>query len=191
MIRSFANTGRRQSGPTSLHQRGQIAIEYVIIIALVALALIGVIYFFTKGRNTNSVNNQASILTNIVADTQKLFQSQPDYSTLTGAVLINNNAIPSTMVSGTNIVSGWNTPVTVAPGNLYGTNDAAIFTYTVPQNVCSDFTSAVASSFPKITIAGTAVKDMTAGTALSVAALGTACAAAPAAGAAIAFYAGK
>lgn len=164
----------RRIGPSN--QKGQSLIEYVIYIGLAALVLGGIIYFATSGRRNTAVQNEASTLTSIVGATQKLYNSDPNgFANVTATALINNGVIPSSDVVNGAMVSGFGTPITVAPATLYNANDGVAFTYGVPPDDCSGFVQAVASDFAQITIGGQLVKDVTSNTALSAATLGTRC----------------
>lgn len=157
--------------------RGQALIEYVIFIGLAALALAGIIYWATKGRQGASVDKEVSTVTTIVGGTQKLYNQDPNgYANVTAAALISNGIIrPDQVVSGA-IVSGFGTPVTVAPSTCYSANDCVDFTYLVPPEKCSDFVQGIATDFAKISVAGTSVKDTTSGQpTVNAATLGTQC----------------
>jgi hypothetical protein len=158
-------------------QKGQSLIEYVIYIGLAALVLVGIIYFATTGRKNSAIQSESSTLTSVVGATQKLYNADPTaFANVTAAALINNGVIPpADVIGGTSIVSGFGTPITVAPDTLYQANDSVSFTYGVPQDSCSAFVLAVNSDFAKISVGGTIVKNTTSNLALSAAALGTAC----------------
>lgn len=164
--------------PLSARRRshGQAILEYLGYIALAALALGGIVYFITKGRQNTVVQNESSSFSDWVTGTQKLYSSDPSgFTNVTAAALINNGIVDSKKVVNGAITSGFGTPVTVAPANLYGTNDGVAFTYGVPPENCSAFAQSVAPSLAKMTVAGTVVMDVTAGTALNAATLGTQC----------------
>ena len=171
--------------------QGQISIEYVIVIALVALALAGIIYYFTKGRNESLVNSESSALTSMIGAAQKLYNGNANgYNGITAAILIQNGAVPDSEVNGTSIVSGFGTPVTVAAATLYNTDDAVEFSYNVPPANCSAFVQSMQSNAAKIEVAGTAVKDVTAGTtSVDPTTLGTDCSGTGGAQVPINFYA--
>lgn len=156
---------------------GQISIEYVVVIALVALGLAGIIYYFTKGRHETSVNSVASAVTTMAGAAQKQYNGDPNgFANVTAQALINNGDVPSPMVQGANIVTGFGTPVTVAPATTYNANDSVSFSFAVPPSDCSNFVQAVASNFNSITVGGTAVKNAATGlTSVSNTTLGTQC----------------
>lgn len=156
---------------------GQISIEYVIVIALVALALVGIIIYATRGRHEQNVNAEASNLTAMVGAVQKQYNTDPNgFANVTAAAMIENGDVPSQLVQGQNLVSGFGTPITVAPAQTYAANDSVSFTYDVPPNECSSFVQAVASSFASISVAGTDVKNIPGGlSSVSNTTLGTQC----------------
>lgn len=156
---------------------GQISIEYVVVIALVALGLGGIIYYFTKGRHETSVNSVASAVNVMAGAALKQYNGdQNGFANVTAAALINNGDVPTPMVQGANIVTGFGTPVTVAPATTYNANDSVAFSFSVPPSDCSNFVQAVASNFNSITVAGTTVKNVATGlTSVSNTTLGTQC----------------
>lgn len=171
---------KRVYGSSSLSARrrsaGQAILEYLGYIALAALALAGIVYFTTKGRHGTVVQNEASSFSDMVSGTQKLYSSDPNgYTNVTAQALIDNSIVDAKKVVNGSITSGFGTPITVAPANLYGTNDGVAFTYGVPPVDCSSFAQSVAPSLVKMTVAGTVVMDSTAGTTLNAATLGTQC----------------
>ena len=167
----------RIRNPQKRKALGQISIEYVIVIALVALALVGIIIYATRGRHEQNVNAEASNLTSMVGAVQKQYNTEPNgFANVTATALIQNDDVPSQLVQGTNIVSGFGTPITVAPATTYAANDSVAFTYQVPPNECSNFVQAVASDFVTISVGGTDVKNVPGGVqAVSNTTLGTQC----------------
>lgn len=172
------NINRRFS--TSKRQRGQLSVEFVGVIALVALVLAGIAYYLYQGRMQTKTNTAISALSTAVGGAQRLYNSDPDgYTGVTNTVLIDNKIIPDSMVQGTgSIISNLGGAVTVTPA---GTNDSRIsFAYAaVDDTACSDFILGVEQWFYTIQVGATTVKDTdpSAGTPviLDAAALGTAC----------------
>lgn len=157
--------------------QGQFLIQIVIGIALLALILAGVIYYFNKGRGNSQVNDEAQAVTSMIGGAQKLYTGNANgYANVTTDILVQNGIVPTGEVNGNNITSGFGTPVTVAAATLYNANDSIEFSYQVPPDLCSGFVQAVDSNTAKIEVAGTAVKDVTAGTnSVDPTTLGTQC----------------
>ncbi|THD11329.1 type 4 pilus major pilin [Metallibacterium scheffleri] len=167
----------RIRNPQKKRALGQISIEYVIVIALVALALVGIIIYATRGRHEQNVNAEASNLTTMVGAVQKQYNTDPNgFANVTAPTIIDNGDVPSQLVQGTTIVSGFGSPITVAPATTYAADDSVSFTYDVPPDECSNFVQAVASDFVTISVGGTDVKNVAGGVpTVSNATLGTQC----------------
>lgn len=157
-------------------QTGQSLIEYVIYVGLAALVLGGIIYYAVSGRTNTAVNKEASSITAWVGATQKLYNSDSSgYTNVTAQALIDNGVIPKSQVLNNAIMSGFGTPITVAPADLYGTGDGVAFDIGVPPDACSSFVQAVSANLARISVGGTVIKDTTINTPLTAAQLGTQC----------------
>lgn len=168
-MRTIQSLRRRQGGFT--------LIELAIVIALAALIMFIVFARLTKTQNSRISSDEASQLTQIMTDARTKFASQGDFTGVTSKVLIDNGLIPSRMVSGSTVVTGWGTTVVAAPINLNGTaNDALQLTYPVPKANCPDFVTSAAGSVAKVTVGTTVVKNVPTGAnTIDMTALGTAC----------------
>jgi len=157
--------------------KGFTLIEVLIVLAISAGVLFSVFVAVNKVQTKQLAKEAAENLNLMVADTRAKFKSQGNFSGVSAKVLIDNRIPPSNMIQGTNIVSPWNTNITVAPATLQNQNDAVSFTYTgIGIEDCSNFVQAAEGAFSRITVGGTAVKDIPGGvTTLNVANLGTAC----------------
>lgn len=168
----YRNTGFK----SARKQKGQNLIGIAIGVAIIGLALVGIMVYAARARHGTQVNSEVNFLTTTLGGAQKLYNQDPNgFANVTATALIQNGVIPSANVNGTAIESGFGTPVTVAPDTLYQANDSIDISENVPPSACSDLVQDVASNFAKIVVAGTTVKDTTAGTALSAATLGTSC----------------
>lgn len=163
---------RRSQGGFSL-------IEILIVAALIAAGLAAVLFLVNRYNTKQVTNDEAAALNQMAAEVRTKFRSQGNFNGITPAVLINNGIVDPRKINGTNIETGWNTNVTVAPANLNGVNgDAMSFTYTLPRESCPDFVQAAEGTFPRVVVGGTTVKNVPAGgtaARLDVVALGTAC----------------
>lgn len=162
-------------------QQGFTLIEVLIVLAIAAGVLFAVFMAVNKVQAKQLSKEAAENLNLMVADTRAKFKSQGNFTGVSALVLINNHVPPSSMIQGTNIVSPWNTNITVAPVQIVNANDGVRFTYTgVGQEDCSNFVQAAEGTFSRITVNGTLVKNIPAGVQqLNVATLGTACVAQP------------
>ena len=158
-------------------QKGQALISFVLAAGLLALAVAGIMHYVGQGHAATSSTTATNNLSTIVNNAQSLYHSDPSaYANITTQALIQNGAVPTSMVSGTTLISNFGTPVTVTPSTCYNSDDCADFTYQVPQENCSKFTQNVSDLFVKISVGGTLVKDSTSGLALAPATLGSQCA---------------
>lgn len=173
-------------------QRGQMSIEFVIVIGLVALVLGGIVYYLAKGRTASKVNDATAGITAMLTNTQSLYANDPSgYSTITAQALIDNGAVPDKMVNGTTITSPFGGPVTVASSTVFGGPAGSGVTFTinsVPSAACSDFVNGIAASFVNVKVGTSDVRTNGSNVAGYVAALGTAC---KAANVAVALTAGR
>jgi len=161
--------------------RGFTLIELLIALAIGAGLLFAVFVVVGKVQSKALTKEAAENLNLMVADTRAKFKSQGNFTGVSPQVLINNRIPPQQMISGTNIVSPWNTNIAVAPVTINNPNDAVRFTYTgVPSEDCSNFVQAAEGSFGRVTVAGTVVKNLYANPVvpLNIATLGTQCASA-------------
>lgn len=146
---------------SSKRQLGQLSVEFVGVIALVALVLAGIAYYLFVGRIQTKTNTAISALSTSVGGAQRLYNNDPDgYTGVTNQVLIDNKVIPDAMVQGAGtIVSSLGGAVTVTPA---GTNDSRIqFAYAaVDDDACSDFVMGVEQWFYTISVNGATVKDV-------------------------------
>ena len=151
-------------------------IEFGIVVALIAIAVVGIYSFYQARKNSSGVSETAQELVMIGARAQKLYSDQPSFTGVTAAVLINNGIVPANMVSGTTIRTKWNTTVAVGAGTLNTAGDALSLTVPVQPKSCSDFVQEAAAGSAKVTVGGQVVKDIVSGVDnLVIGTLGTAC----------------
>lgn len=144
-------------------QQGIGLIELAISLAIVAAVLFGIFYLVNVVQGKRATTAEAQNLTMMASDLRTKFGNQASFAGINANNMIKLGLVPESMISGTAMISGFSTPVTVAPTNLNGqANDGFTFTYQVPSRNCSDFVSAVEGTFSRVAIAGTAIKDLTA-----------------------------
>lgn len=155
--------------------------------------LLSVLMLLRSVNNSKAGYTEAQNYNRMIADARAKYAQQGSFTGVNAAALINLGIVPETMVQGTNIVSGWNTPVTVAATNLYGTaGDGIEFTFTVPRDQCADFVTNAAGSTARVRVGGTVVKDTPNGVnTIDVGALATQCDARAAGNVAVALAQGR
>ena len=172
---------RRSFNPSSLsakrNQGGFSLIEMAIALAIAAAVLFGIFYIVSVVQNKRITNAEAQSFNMMVSDVRTKFGSQGSFTGITPQAMVQLGVVPRNMVSGATIVSGFNTIVAVAAINLNGTAaDAVEFTYTVPRGNCADFATASEGAASRVTVGGTAVKNVTAGiNAIQIGTLATSC----------------
>jgi Tfp pilus assembly protein PilW len=159
-------------------QRGQALVDYSLYIVIAVLVLIGLVALYLTNRSNTTASNETQSLISTTANIQKLYANDTNgFTNISVTNLVANNVIPSGQVT----AGAWILPVggtvAVASANLFGsTGDSFSLTIPgVPANDCSNFTQALASNYPYITVNGTTIEDSTTGVAFSPAALGPAC----------------
>ena len=154
---------RKGRGPRT-RQEGMSLLDAALWLAIAAVMAFGIFYLVRvvtgKRVTTQEVQNAITMTT----DLQAKFSAQASFVGISAANLIRLGIVPDSMVSGTTMVSGWSTPVTVAPVTLNGAaNDGFTFTYQVPSRNCADFVQGVEGVFSRVVIEGTTVKNLVAG----------------------------
>jgi prepilin-type N-terminal cleavage/methylation domain-containing protein len=89
-------------------------IEVIIAIAISA----GAAYYFLvqvpQAKEANLIEKEIANINTIVAAVQNIYGASQNYSSLTNAVLINANAIPSSMINNGSIINSWGGNVVVS-----------------------------------------------------------------------------
>jgi len=169
MKKNFKNLRSSQAGLT--------LIELLIVLVIAAGLLFGIFYLVSQANERAIVRDEVQSYNTMVNDARTSFRKQGNYLGLTPQVLIQLGLVPPTMVNGTAIRSGWNTPVLVTPINLNGTaGDGMEWNYNVPRVSCPNFVDGITNSAARIAIDGTVVKNVPANlNTVNVATVATAC----------------
>lgn len=163
-----------QSLSRNTNARGFSLVEFGIVVALVAGGALFVYLAFSDRNDSAAVSAEAHNFTLMAAETQVKWRAQGGFAGINDIALINNGVVPPSMIVGGGIEARWNTPVTVVPGTLSASNDAAVFTYYVPRKSCADFVTQAGSSAAQAAADERVVKSFSAGD-MNVAELGLAC----------------
>jgi prepilin-type N-terminal cleavage/methylation domain-containing protein len=159
--------------------RGFTVIELLVVIAIVVTAVIATVNRVQAARQSSQVNSESGNLSAIVAKVQSSFAGRPNYTGVSTAVLLAQNAFPSQMlatttvggVTTTTVNHSWNGTVAVAAGSAVNTFD---ITYnSVPSAACIELVSSVSRSYNEITVGTT--KTMSGATIADLTTLQTAC----------------
>jgi len=174
-MRAFQPTLKRNG------QKGFTMMELLMVVVGAAFLIGLMMVFYNQFMRATGVNKETALLTTMAGKLQSTYQSQGNFQGLTAPVAIQLNAPDRSQVVGTSIMSRWRTPITLASANGGGTaNDSLAITYTgvLPED-CSKFVEKVESSFFRIAVNGTNVKDLPTGTQLNVGTMATRCNATP------------
>lgn len=165
-----------------VRQRGFTLIEILIVIAIAAGMLFGIFTVANRIGERSAINELASNLNMMAAETRSAFRAQGTYLGVTPAVLIGMGVPPATIVSGGTIRSPWDTDIEVQPTRITAPNDAVQFSISgVPRASCAALVTAAEGAFGRVLIGSTVVKNMTAMapspmSPLNAATVGTSCA---------------
>jgi prepilin-type N-terminal cleavage/methylation domain-containing protein len=156
-------------------QGGFTLVELVVVLAIIVAAIGAIIARQMSASQSSRVQSEAGNLQAIVGKINSTFAGRTSYAGATTAFLLAQGAFPTSMVSGTNVVNGWNGNVTVAPGTG---NTTVNITYAgVPDSACIEFVANTSKAYNTVTV-GTTVVKTTAQAEADLAATQTACTAA-------------
>lgn len=160
-------------------QRGQMSIEYIVIIALVAIVLAGMVYFFTVGRVATKVDNTVKGVSYALTKAQALYMNDPQmFTNVSATSLINNGGVPDSLNGGTVINSPFGGTIDVAPAAVYGGAAGSGIQFVIPQvpsTGCSDLVNGLSSAFVNVTVGTTVIRSNGTNVANYADTLGTAC----------------
>ena len=140
--------------------RGFGLIEVIIAIAISAAAAYYFLVMVPQAKNAVAVAKETENLSIIKQAAQSLYQGSNNYASITDTVLINANVIPSSMISGGQIINSQGQRITVGPASLGGgTNNAFVITETsVINTMCSRLIMSVGNSFDAVQVNGLGIK---------------------------------
>lgn len=121
-----------------LRQRGLTLIEAAMVLAISTLVIAGIMVFFQSASINAKTNEAMSQLNSLRTTINSLYAGQPTYQGLSNELLINSSGVPSKMVSGTDIISAFSSPVIVSDVSVsMGTSNAYSVSFTdVPSEAC-------------------------------------------------------
>lgn len=137
-------------------QRGFTLVELAVVLAIIVLALAGIIARQRATNQTAQVQSETGNLQAVMGKVNSTFAGRTDYTGATTAFLLAQGAFPTSMVNGANVVNTWNGAVTVAPG---AGNTSVDITYGgVPTSACIELVANASRSYRTVTVGVTAVK---------------------------------
>jgi len=165
-------------GKVSIKQSGFNALELTLVLAVIAIAIVGVIR--VMGNNTDKTNSNQMVgdVGVMVSNIRNAFSSTTTgYKDLTNAAAINMKLVPAVLRhDGKTIIKNqFQGGLVELTGDSSGDNFNIKYT-NVPSTVCSSAVNTLGgASFLKITINGTIVYDVNNNVALEAHKVGTAC----------------
>lgn len=141
-------------------QRGVTLIELSIVLAVAAIIAIAVLEGGPSVRNHARSYQLNGEMTHFASGILSATASDSDFSTITTAGMVQNNAFQSagnrvSLANGT-VTGLWQGNITVEPETVSMANDGAGITYpNVPSGVCAVAVQGLKSSFSEITVNGT------------------------------------
>ena len=119
------------------NEKGLSLIEASMVLALSAIVVSGVMFYYQSASDSNKTQNTISEVMSTVAAINGLFVGQSSYTGLNTAVLAHSSAIPVTYKSGDNITNPFGGGVTITAGdNRYG-----ITLDKIPTSACLNLAS--------------------------------------------------
>lgn len=168
---------RKQIVSFPRRQRGLGVVDALLGLILVAAAAAFWVYNGKNASSSQLSGNEAVQHAAWSGRIQKAFIEQGDFSGITAKSLADLGIVDRKRVSGTSILTGWNTAMTVAAANVNGAaNDGFTFSFPLPRDACGSYVATVASAAAIITVGGTSVLNgITGDGKLNVATASTAC----------------
>jgi len=131
-------------------------VELVVVLAIIVVAIGAFLARQSATSQSSRVMTEAGNLQTVVGKINSTFAGRTSYAGATTAFLLAQGAFPTSMVSGTNVVNGWNGNVTVAPGA--GSTSVDITYADVPSSACIEFVANTSKSYRTVTVGSTVVK---------------------------------
>lgn len=143
-------------------QRGFAALEFGLVLLVVAILIVAAVMFYRSNLRKTSVNNNVAQILATAGAARSNYGQQNQYANLTTAIAVQGNLIPADLRDGaaataTNSFGG---AIVVAPATLTGaTPDAVQLTWpSVTADQCSDIVMGIQAEGRRVAVAGTDVK---------------------------------
>ena len=134
----FDKKAQKRKSPL-LFQKGLSLIEASMVLALSAIVVSGVMYYYQAASDNNKTQSTVSEVMSIVSAINGLYVGTSNYENLSNAVIMNTSAIPENYKSGQNIMHPFGGKI-----ELGATNDKSkyfIILNEVPQGACVNLAS--------------------------------------------------
>lgn len=160
-MKTLSSIKRQFKQSTTRFQRGISALEFGLVLLLIAILTVAAIIFYRDNLRKTSVNNNIAHLLATAGAARSVYGQTNQYANVTTAIAVRGNIIPSALRDGnaataTNSLGG---AITVAPATLTGANDTLQITWpNVPANQCSDIVMGIQAEGRRVQVAGADVK---------------------------------
>lgn len=153
---------KRQSISGRSPQRGFALLEFGIALLLVGILGAAIFAAFQRHNRTIAIEANANLIHETVANLQKTFGHNNNYGTVTTALAVQYNAVPS-MLRNAGTATAQNSyggNITVTPTTLAQPNDALLLSWgSVPKEQCADLAQSIEDASRRLEApAGTIVK---------------------------------
>lgn len=141
-----------------LNQKGLSLIEASMVLALSAVVVAGVMYYYQSASDANKQEQATTELMSLVGGIQSLYSGQPNFEGLTTATMASSNAIPSSLRDEKNgtIKTPYGSLITITPTKSVADNDSFKVAFDVPKNLCVPLsTISFGSGFRGVSIGAT------------------------------------
>lgn len=134
-------------------KRGVTLIEAVLYISIALALIVGGLVFFQQASLAQRTNSAVRNISAIASETRGLYQQQNSFQDFTQASLISAGAVPSSLISGANLVNEWGGIITAASTGAADAPPHSGFTVAypgIPQAACVRLTSADVSGSGRV-----------------------------------------
>ena len=150
-----------QTSKTRKSQRGFGALEFGLVLLLVAILTIAAILFYRDNLRKSSVNSNIAHILSISGAARSVYGKTNQYVNVTTGIAVQSNIIPAVLRDGaattaTNTLGG---AIALAPAGA--ANDMLQITWpSVPSNQCSDIVMGIEQEGRRVQVAGVDVKAL-------------------------------
>ncbi|MCA3446241.1 MAG: hypothetical protein INF93_05900 [Rhodobacter sp.] len=114
-------------------KRGVTLIEAVLYISIALALIVGGLVFFQQASLAQRTNSAVRNISAIASETRGLYQQANNFDGFTAASLINAGAVPTSLISGTNLVNEWGGTIAAGSTGATDTPPHSGFTVTYPS----------------------------------------------------------
>ncbi|WP_305910461.1 type 4 pilus major pilin (plasmid) [Methylomarinum sp. Ch1-1] len=144
-----------KKAPATKRQLGMTLVELLLVIGIGSLIVVGGIALFGSASDKNKGTRLVRDFGVLTATASSMYANSPNYAGISNTVLINSRGLPTSMVSGTNIVHPWGT-ISVAPASG-NTQYTVTYSSGIPSEICVSFVTSTINSVDGIKVDGTVV----------------------------------